>query len=1199
MWLWLLAAFLLTAIWVGGYFLKLQLLWMLVATAVVVLFVIAVLVWRRVRAVRAAKALEREIMRQAEQQAANTRPDRRAEIVELQEQVQKGIASLKASKLGNRRGAAALYALPWYVIIGPPGAGKTTALKHSGLEFPFLDPRGGGVRGIGGTRNCDWWFTNEAILLDTAGRYATEQDDHEEWLAFLGMLRRFRGRKPINGVIVAVSVADLAQATEEQVDGYAVKLRARIDEVMTRLEMVVPVYVMFTKADLIAGFAEFFGDLRKSERGQIWGATFPLDAPEGFDPAKAFDREFELLVEQAHARTIKRLGTERNQEARQKIFQFPLEFQSLRSNLSEFLGALFLKSSFVETPIFRGVYFSSGTQEGRPMDRVLGSMARAFGLRPQVADATEAPKESKSYFVTDLFRKVAFPDSGVAARTVRETRRQRVRQIMYAAAAILIGLMLIIPSTWTYFRNSALVGETKDISDRAVQVKWDDNTPVPQKAAKLDEIRQQLSKVNDLADQRPIAMRWGMFTPDALKQPLRDVYLSILKKQLQGRVQPRLEASLRAVTPESVRNNSDGYSKAFNDLKLYLMMTNPENIDKEPTFPGQWLNGWWASSLNAAKDPASLAALQAHTDQYVDLVSADHSLAWKADDALIKETRATLLSVPHGERDYASLVGDPNRVVQPIRHEDIFRPQDAVSRFVTAIKGVTVDGAYTKQGWNMVRAILGSQQSSLFHDTWVLGAEGDQADFDAMARVADLRKKYFERFAIAWRNFLLDQDVVVPASADVALDEMNALSEPPWAYQRLLTTLNDNVTLDLGGSEDMSSLEKSGLDKVADEAKRKLGTAAPGVDAGGVMASATAGTERPISLVETAFKPLTSFAVPPAPAKEGEPPAATGLGQYQGVLAKLIGVMADLKDSKAAPDPTKLASEFESAYRATTTLLVNQDGFTRPILQPMLMNPLYHAWAAVLHDAGGASSGLWEVSVWKKWDKQLAKKYPFDPNSDVDVKLDDYTNFFKPKDGAVWGFYEANLKSSLEERGGVFEPSKRFKASIGYTGPFLTCLKRTLEITKATFPDKGDASAPVVEFEINLHSVSENVASVTFDVDGKGHEYKNEPEEWTRLQWPAKDAEKHGASLRVRGYGGLDEEIARMGDFGFFRLLDAADIHAAPAKPNEQPSLIAEWWLRSESAVVRMNVRPVKSDNPFSKAIFKGFTCPKHIVAGS
>ena len=116
-----------------------------------------------------------------------------------------GISALKSTKVGKGGGARALYALPWYVIIGPPGAGKTTALKQSGLVFPHLDPSRGGVRGIGGTRNCDWWFTNEGILLDTAGRYATEDDDREEWLAFLNMMRKYRPRKPLNGLLVAVA----------------------------------------------------------------------------------------------------------------------------------------------------------------------------------------------------------------------------------------------------------------------------------------------------------------------------------------------------------------------------------------------------------------------------------------------------------------------------------------------------------------------------------------------------------------------------------------------------------------------------------------------------------------------------------------------------------------------------------------------------------------------------------------------------------------------------------------------------------------------------------------------------------------------------------------------------------------------------------------------------------------------------------
>src|SRR5260370_24667376 len=122
----------------------------------------------------------------------------------------------------------------------PPGAGTTPAVRHSGLVFPYLDPSGGGVRGVGGPRNCDWWFTNEAILLDTAGRYATEADDHDEWMSFVDMLKRYRSRKPINGLIVAISVTYLMEATDEQGASYAKRLRARIDELTERLPTGVP-----------------------------------------------------------------------------------------------------------------------------------------------------------------------------------------------------------------------------------------------------------------------------------------------------------------------------------------------------------------------------------------------------------------------------------------------------------------------------------------------------------------------------------------------------------------------------------------------------------------------------------------------------------------------------------------------------------------------------------------------------------------------------------------------------------------------------------------------------------------------------------------------------------------------------------------------------------------------------------------------
>src|SRR5580704_6268429 len=194
----------------------------------------------------------------------------------LKGKMKDALATLKTASGGK---SDFLYNLPWYVLLGPPGSGKTTALVNSGLKFPLS--RGAtpaAIAGVGGTRYCDWWFTEDAVLIDTAGRYTTQDSDakadKQSWLAFLGLLKKNRPRQPINGVLVAISLEDLMTLSPAEISAHANAIRARLLELHDRLQVDFPVYALFTKGDLVAGFMEYFASLTEQGRRQVWGATF-------------------------------------------------------------------------------------------------------------------------------------------------------------------------------------------------------------------------------------------------------------------------------------------------------------------------------------------------------------------------------------------------------------------------------------------------------------------------------------------------------------------------------------------------------------------------------------------------------------------------------------------------------------------------------------------------------------------------------------------------------------------------------------------------------------------------------------------------------------------------------------------------------------------------------------------------------------
>ena len=141
-----------TFLFLGADALKVGLIWVGVVLAVLALIWLGVWLFKRHQAKQAAKQLEDAMDADAERALQTAAADKKDEVQAVRERMAEAVKLIKTSKLGETSGAAALYELPWYAVIGNPAAGKSSAVVMSGLKFPFADNTDNVIQGIGGSK---------------------------------------------------------------------------------------------------------------------------------------------------------------------------------------------------------------------------------------------------------------------------------------------------------------------------------------------------------------------------------------------------------------------------------------------------------------------------------------------------------------------------------------------------------------------------------------------------------------------------------------------------------------------------------------------------------------------------------------------------------------------------------------------------------------------------------------------------------------------------------------------------------------------------------------------------------------------------------------------------------------------------------------------------------------------------------------
>ena len=721
--------------------------------------------YKQLKATQKTARLVSELTLTPEQEAAE-------EIATLNANLSEALETLKKMRTQGVENNHYLQDLPWYLLIGPPGSGKTTALMNSGLEFPLANTVGKHkISGIGGTRHCDWWFTDQAVILDSAGRYTT-QDSHEAvdkaaWHGFLELLKKRNPRRPLNGVLITLSLVDLLKQSEEERLLHAKAIRNRIDELYQCFGIQIPVYMLFTKADLVAGFTDFFADLGKEERAQVWGVTFSAD--KNTDNLARVSQDFDDLCTRLQTGLFKRLQEERDLQRRGLIFAFPQQMGLLKENLLSFLQACYGINRYQTMPYLRGVYFTSSTQEGTPLDRLMGILAETFNL-----NRVQSPLFSgkgKSYFLTRLLKEVIFAESLLVGANWQLEKRYA----LYRHALYYFSVLLLVACSGLWFisfekNNSAINNVDKEIE------KYDDILKKEQNLLSLAEVLKQLDitvQMKDAFNEPSLFMKLGLYQGDDIQKEITQRHQDLVNKQLVPRILEKFATQL---------NNEQDAKKRYALLKAYLMFGDSKRFDSK--FIKQTIR-------TEIKPEEQSEKVIFHLDSFFkkldDKQLNKNQLDVKLDDNLITKTRAFLKNKPVHDYIYEDI---KNAELSKNKTFDLLDNLGKNGQIVFQPDKKTISAFFTPKGSKTFLTDSIANASNIADWYWVLGN-----NTLPLNEQNELKKDYAQDYIETW-DALLNNLKIQPITDENKLKTVqSAFVESPAPVSQLLELVKKQTTL--------------------------------------------------------------------------------------------------------------------------------------------------------------------------------------------------------------------------------------------------------------------------------------------------------------------------------------------------------------------------------------------------------------------
>lgn len=1135
---------------------------------------------------RASGAMSSMFQNQAEAAVKAAPDDKRQEVDILRKRLLEACDTIRCSKLGQLTGSAALYEMPWYIVIGNPAAGKSTAVLNSGLNFPFSDKGGQVIQGIGGTRNCDWFFTTEGILLDTAGRYAVQEEDRTEWFGFLSLLKKYRPKAPINGIVIVASIAELAGNRPDFTITLARQLRQRVQELTERLELFAPVYVMFTKVDLIAGFVDFFEDSDAAERSRVWGATLPYDLDGKSNAVTLFDHHFDILAEGIKELGSTRMSLNRGDAISPGVLTFPLEFVGVKQHLRTFIATLFEDNPFQFKPIFRGFYFTSAIQEGVATHATGERIVQQYGLSPG-RRLSASISSNTGFFLRNLFSSVIFADRNLV-RQYASRNKIKMRYATFYGAVLALGLALGGWS-WSFVSNQQYVANIQADLEKAVKIQQN-QLDLASRLEALAIIQDRLLQLAQFRNSRPLSLALGLYQGDRIEHTLRAEYFKGLQQVMLEPVAASLESFLSEVNANAgkleasartthkngavmantapgdkpaIKNGVSLYrdalptnaEDAYGALKTYLMLANRERIDSGHL--NDQLTRFWRNWLESNRGNTSREQIIRNAQK---LITFYLSQAGQPDFPLIENK----IALVDQSRETLSVVVQGTPARERVYSEIKMR---ASTRFpiitVASIVGVqnkeilagshSVSGAFTRDAWEQYveNAIKDASTTELQSVDWVLktSVKDDLSLEGSPEQIQkELVRMYKADYVNEWKKFMQGILIADFISFDNAVQHMNVLGDPVSSpINTLLQTLHRET------SWDNPSLVNQGLqgarrgmvawfrEVILRQAPSQIrGSLAPSTNTSAGKEIVQAG------IVGKEFAAIANLVI-----ARGE---ARDLSLMKGYLEQLSRVRSRFNQIKNSGDfgPASRqlmqatmdgnGSELSDALKyIDENMLTGMPATERATIRPLLVRPLMQAFGVIIAPVERELNRTWSAQVYQPFNQSLGTKYPFAANSRVEATPGEIAQFFGP-DGAISKYLQTAMGPLVIRRGDTLATRTWADMGVQLNPAFSSNLARFVA-PQGGAPAAGGSNSSNGQAQTNFQLQpipTAGLTEYTIEIDGQIMRYRNGRQDWNSFSWPNASGQP-GAKITAVTADGRNIEIVNIpGQFGLEKLVSSA-----------------------------------------------------------